>query len=31
MNLYEKSSSVISNASLMQKLENEAKDWKKKE
>ena len=30
MNLYEKSSSVISNASLMQKLENEAKDWKKK-
>ena len=30
MNLYEESSSVISTASLMQKLENEAKDWKKK-
>ena len=30
MNLYEESTSVISTASLMQKLENEAKDWKKK-
>ena len=30
MNRYEESTSVISTASLMQKLENEAKDWKKK-